>query len=83
MKEDARGLGLDTARFDKCLDSGAEATKVAGGLAEAKKLGITGTPSFFINGHFYSGTMKYEALREVVQQELAMANGGAELKASR
>ena len=83
LKENARHLGLDTARFDQCLDSGAEAKKVAKGLTEAKTLGITGTPSFFINGHFYSGTMKYEALREVVEQELSVANGGAELKASR
>jgi protein-disulfide isomerase len=82
LKNDARTIGLNTTEFDKCLDSGAEAGKVQQGLAEATDLGLTGTPSFFINGHFYSGAMQYEALREVVEAELAAVNRGHELKAS-
>jgi protein-disulfide isomerase len=83
LKEDAQSLGLNVAEFDKCLDSGAEAPKVQKGFEEAQALGLTGTPSFFINGHFYSGAMKYEALREVVEQELAAASRSRELKASK
>jgi protein-disulfide isomerase len=82
LKEDAKTLGLNTGEFDKCLDSGAEAAKVQKGVEEAQELGLTGTPSFFINGHFYSGAMKYEALREVVEQELAAASQNHQLKAS-
>ena len=37
-------------------------------FAEAQKLGLTGTPSFFMNGHFFSGLVKYNTLREMVQQ---------------
>ncbi len=40
-------------------------------FAEACKLGLTGTPSFFMNGHFFSGMVKYNTLREMVVQELA------------
>jgi protein-disulfide isomerase len=40
-------------------------------FAEAQHLGLTGTPSFFINGHFFSGAVKYASLREMVEQELA------------
>ncbi len=82
LKDDAKTLGLNTSDFDKCLDSGAEAAKVQKGVQEAQELGLTGTPSFFINGHYYSGAMKYDALREVVEQELATKSHGQELKAS-
>jgi protein-disulfide isomerase len=34
------------------------------------RLGITGTPSFFINGHFLSGALDYAALRQIVEQQL-------------
>jgi predicted DsbA family dithiol-disulfide isomerase len=71
LKEYARTLKLDTGRFDKCLDSGAQTAVVQKGLQEAKELGISGTPSFFINGHFFSGVVNYEDLRGMVEKELA------------
>ena len=55
VKQHARTLKLDTASFDKCLDSGQEAPAVQSDLAEAKHLGLSGTPSFFINGRVFSG----------------------------
>jgi protein-disulfide isomerase len=70
LKEDARTLKLDAGRFDKCLDTDEETAAVQKGLQEAKDLGVTGTPSFFINGHFFSGLVKYEDLREMVEKEL-------------
>jgi len=38
---------------------------------EGMRLGITGTPSFFVNGHYLSGALDYAALRQVVEQQLA------------
>jgi len=35
------------------------------------RLGITGTPSFFVNGHYLSGALDYSALRQIVEQQLA------------
>jgi predicted DsbA family dithiol-disulfide isomerase len=37
---------------------------------EAQRLGLQGTPSFFINGHFMTGSIGYTKLRETVMQEL-------------
>ena len=71
LKEYARSLKLDAARFDKCLDSGEKTAAVEKGLQEAKDLGVTGTPSFFINGHFFSGVTTYQDLRGMVDKELA------------
>jgi protein-disulfide isomerase len=71
LKNDARVLKLDGDRFDKCLDDGAETAPVKKSLDEAQKLGLTGTPSFFVNGHFFSGAADYTVLKEMVDLELA------------
>jgi protein-disulfide isomerase len=71
LKEYAQALQLDMEKFDKCLDSGEQAAAVQKDFAEAQRLGLSGTPSFFMNGHFFSGMVKYNALREMVAQELA------------
>lgn len=71
MKEEARALKLDGARFDKCLDSGEQAAVVKKDAQEGVRLGIQGTPSFFINGHFMSGAIGYGKLREEVLTELS------------
>lgn len=73
LKEHARVLKLDGDRFDTCLDSGAEAAAVKKDLDEAKSLGLTGTPSFFVNGHFFSGVVDYAALKDIVNQQLNLA----------
>jgi protein-disulfide isomerase len=82
LKDYSKTLGLNTTEFDKCLDGGAETAKVLKATEEAQTLGIGGTPSFFINGHFYTGAMKYESLRDVVDVELAAASKQHTLKAS-
>jgi len=48
-------------------------------LAEAQQLGLTGTPSFFINGHFLSGAVDYATLRDMVAQQLGSGKAAAEL----
>ncbi|MBV8282519.1 MAG: DsbA family protein, partial [Candidatus Eremiobacteraeota bacterium] len=73
LKEHARVLKLDGEKFDNCLDSGNEAAAVKKDLDEAKGLGLTGTPSFFVNGHFFSGVIDYATLQDMVNQQLSFA----------
>ena len=70
LKEDAGALKLDTKAFDKCLDSGEQAEAVKAQNAEAQSLQLQGTPSFFINGQFFSGGLTYEQLRGIVDEAL-------------
>lgn len=77
LKQRAKELNLDAAKFEKCLDSSAMASVVQKDLTEAQGLGLTGTPSFFINGHFFSGAVDYENLREMVLQQLTLASNSA------
>ncbi len=74
LKHHARVLNLDGDKFDTCLDSGREAEAVQKDLAEGKELGLTGTPSFFVNGHFFSGVIDYDTLRDMVNQQLDIAS---------
>jgi protein-disulfide isomerase len=74
LKADARVLKLDGDRFDKCLDEGSESPVVKKSLEEAQKLGLTGTPSFFVNGHFFSGAADYTVLKEMVELQLASSS---------
>jgi len=77
LKADARKLSLDAAAFDKCLDNAETAPMVKAYQAEAQALGLQGTPTFFINGRFISGTLTYERLRDVITEELAGTDGQA------
>jgi protein-disulfide isomerase len=70
LKQQALALRLDTARFDQCLNGGEQIDPVKIDAQEGKRLGLQGTPSFFINGHFMSGAIGYMKLRETVMQEL-------------
>ncbi len=73
LKQYARGLRLDAARFDACLDAALPPAEIQNNLEQGQRLGIAGTPAFFINGHFLSGVVSYETLREVVDQSLNLA----------
>jgi protein-disulfide isomerase len=71
LKQTARSLNLDGSAFDKCLDSGEKSEAIRLVVNEANGLGLQGTPTFFINGRYFSGTASYESLRQVVEEELA------------
>jgi protein-disulfide isomerase len=48
LVEHARAIGLDVRPFRKCLDDGRYAESIRGSMAEAKKLGMTGTPALLL-----------------------------------
>ncbi len=50
LKQYAADLGLDTGKFDQCLDSGATKGIVQQDVAGAATAGANGTPAFFLNG---------------------------------
>jgi protein-disulfide isomerase len=70
LKLEAAALKLDTAKFNDCLDSGKETAGVNQDRTEGLSLGLSGTPSFFLNGHFFSGAVNYDQLRFMVEQQL-------------
>jgi len=73
LKATAKTLGLDSAAFDACLDSGKFAAQIDADLKAGEKAGVEGTPAFFINGRFVAGALPYEQFQTIVEQELAKA----------
>jgi protein-disulfide isomerase len=56
LKKYARQVGISNLdEFDKCLDSGQYEKEVSADFADAIKLNIKGTPTFFINGTMVQG----------------------------
>jgi protein-disulfide isomerase len=66
----ATELGLDAAAFDACLSSGKHAADVKADMEYGTKLGIEGTPAFYVNGRFLGGSLPVEAFSELIQEEL-------------
>jgi protein-disulfide isomerase len=73
LKATAVRLGLKKTEFDTCLDHGKYEAAIRKDVAEAMKLGVTGTPTFFINGRELVGAQPDEAFDEVITDELARA----------
>ena len=67
--EYAREIGLDMGRFGKDVASADVKKKVDGDAAEAARLGVTGTPAFFINGRFLSGARPFDSFKEMIDAE--------------
>ena len=73
LKSFASELGLDRARFDTALDSGKFAETVQRDVEDGMKLGLTGTPSLFINGRRVTAKT-YEDLKASVDAALKSSN---------
>jgi protein-disulfide isomerase len=70
LKKHAADLGLDAARFNECLDSGKKAELVKKDQDAGAKVGVTGTPAFFINGIALSGAVPAEEFKSIIDAEL-------------
>jgi protein-disulfide isomerase len=66
----AADVGLEREGFARCLDAGTFAAAVENDVAEARALGITGTPTFFINGRPLVGAQPVQAFREAIDEAL-------------
>jgi protein-disulfide isomerase len=71
LRREAGALGLDLERFSADLRSEQLVAVVNADLSEADRLGIQGTPAFFVNGRPLAGWQSFEALRSVIEEELA------------
>lgn len=67
LKMYASELGLDTEKFNSCLDSGATSGDVAADLEEGKKAGVDATPSFFVNGQKVVGAYPFSFWQSLIE----------------
>ena len=69
----ATSLGLDTERFTAHLRKHAGAARVAEDTDSADLSGVSGTPTFFVNGMRHYGAYDIESLSKAVKLALARA----------
>jgi protein-disulfide isomerase len=63
----AADLGLDTASFNACLASGRWVDAINADVAEALRLGMQGTPGFFIDGYPVRGAQPFELFEYAIE----------------
>lgn len=76
----ARSLGLDGPRFVSCLASGKYRQAVEEDMEAGSKAGVEGTPAFFINGIFLSGSQPARAFEQIIEAELAAAQAAGSVR---
>jgi protein-disulfide isomerase len=67
MLEVGRELGLDAERMAAEMDSGAHRARIERDLDSAERSGVTGTPTFFVNGTRFSGAYDASSLIEALE----------------
>jgi protein-disulfide isomerase len=71
LKRRAGSLGLDQAKFSACLAQPGGEKAVQASLEEGQKLGVSATPTFFVNGRRLVGAKGVPDFVDVIEDELA------------
>ncbi len=67
----AKELGLNAGKFDKCIVDPAVAKEVQDDANEGSAAGVSGTPTFYVNGIQLVGAQPWTAFKQIIDQELS------------
>jgi protein-disulfide isomerase len=76
LKRYGEELGLDTRRFDACLDAERPREKIEQETIIGRMVGMSGTPGFLVNGGRLVGAQPYEVFEQVIDKLLEEARRG-------
>ena len=68
----ARGLGVNMKKYDECVKSEEAKRRVASDMKEGQSLGVSGTPTFVVDGFVISGGANMKALKNAVDYRLSL-----------
>ncbi len=71
LKEIAVAAGVDRPKMEECYESGRYDSRLASDANEGRAAGVSGTPTFFINGVRVSGAQSFPALKQIIEAELS------------
>ena len=63
-------LDLDEFKFNDCFSNGKYTQAVQQDYELGQKVGVTGTPTFFINGQKLVGAQPFSAFQQIIEEEL-------------
>ena len=75
-----KGKGLDDVQLAHCLDTSATAPEVDAEIAQAHALGISATPTVFINGRRLVGNIPWQTIQAVIEDEVQSQKTAAAAK---
>ena len=70
FQEYAKSKGLDTLQVGRCMDDKASAAEVDKSIDQGHQLGISATPTLFINGRKLEGGVEWNVLQQLLQIEI-------------
>lgn len=70
LKKHAAEVGLDAPTFASCLDSGKHQQLVQEDIAAGRAVGVSGTPTIFVNGRLWVGAPSPDEMANVIEEEL-------------
>ncbi len=70
LKKYASDLSLDTEKFNDCLDSGKYTEEVRKDYADGVRAGVSGTPTFYVNGREISGAQSFKNMASLIDELL-------------
>ncbi|MEZ4519055.1 MAG: thioredoxin domain-containing protein [Chloroflexota bacterium] len=71
LREAAEELNLNIDDFVSCLDSGRYSGIVSDNRTAASRVGVTGTPSFFVNGEMITGAQPLNVFQQAISDALS------------
>ncbi len=71
LTQAAVSLGMDGTKFQQCLDSKQDDSKAQADMTDGQKAGVSGTPTFYIDGQQLVGAQPYTSFKALIDQELA------------
>jgi protein-disulfide isomerase len=77
LRKYAAEVGLDAKTFDECLRTRRHRDQIDADVEEARRIGITGTPAFVVNGIMMFGLQTADSLDTVIREELGSAGTGS------
>jgi len=74
LMDKARTLKLDEQQFESCLSGEKFKGQIQQDSQDGMRAGVSGTPGFFINGIFMSGSQPESAFENLVQEQLSASS---------
>lgn len=69
----AKKAGADEAKYKECMEKGEMAKVVEADIAEARRIGVNSTPTFYINSQPILGARSIEDFAEIIAEETEIA----------
>ena len=68
IKEIANQVGADSQKWTKCIEEKKYLNEISEDLTEAERLGLSGTPTWFINGYKLEGDVPQKILFGIIDE---------------